>query len=197
MPVTRGSTTRSGRSSSAAGKSRPSGSQRDNIQDTSSECTEAAADEPTEWDVKRIIAKKVTLSGAQEYLVEWAKWSGPPTWEPEENCIDCPGAIDVFESAVARRRRRGTNNNSRSGSHSSERSPSPPAMNNTRSRRDKSSSRDSNNQSARSSRSQARARQTQSFESDRSDASDTSGGRQTTKSFKRTPDKTYRFGRRS
>lgn len=133
--------------------------------DTASESTEVAS-EQSEWSVRSIQAKKIAISGDIQYLVDWDNWSGDPTWEPEENCRDCLGAIRTFENKVARRR-------ASLGRYSSDRSVSPTQPQQRRT---------SNRSSARNDRALERS-------SDRSESPTT---RSQSKSFKRTPDKSTR-----
>lgn len=49
------------------------------------------------WEVKTVLDKRIDpVTGNVEYLLDWKKWDGPPTWEPEENC-DCKSLINKFE----------------------------------------------------------------------------------------------------
>jgi len=55
------------------------------------------------WEVNQVLDKQVNpVTGGIEYLIEWKEWSGPPTWEPENNC-DCPSLIRKFEKERRRR----------------------------------------------------------------------------------------------
>ncbi|VDK58482.1 unnamed protein product [Anisakis simplex] len=70
----------------------------DSSNDTGSEKSE------DQYDVEKILRKRVRRNGKVEYLI---KWKGYPeedsTWEPAENCVSAPEAIKAFESRVAKK----------------------------------------------------------------------------------------------
>lgn len=56
------------------------------------------------WTVEKVLDKRFDSQGNIEYLLQWAKWDGPPTWEPEENC-NCSVLIRKFERERASQRK--------------------------------------------------------------------------------------------
>ena len=52
-----------------------------------------------EYEVEKILDKRVNKSGFTEYLVKWRSYEDPEenTWEPVDNLGDAEKAIKVFE----------------------------------------------------------------------------------------------------
>lgn len=60
-------------------------------------------EEEETWEVKQVLDRRTNPStGEYEYLIEWKKWDGSPTWEPEENC-DCSLLIRKFEKQLEKK----------------------------------------------------------------------------------------------
>lgn len=54
-----------------------------------------------DWEVERILSKKVDDNAEVGYLVKWMNYEGSPTWEPESNCT-CELKIAEYEKRVAK-----------------------------------------------------------------------------------------------
>lgn len=136
------------------------------------------------WDVRSIQAKQIDAKARVKYLIDWENWSGDPTWEPEENCQGCRGAIDAFERKIAKSRP------GHSLSRTSERSMSPDRQ---RANTTKTKSRKSGGSSdeLRLSSSSERSGSTDQY------SSPAPALRSNAKSFKSTPDRAYRTRRSS
>lgn len=52
-----------------------------------------------EWNVGKVIGKRIDINGRVEYLLQWEGWP-EPTWEPESN-LSCPKLIAEFEAHEA------------------------------------------------------------------------------------------------
>lgn len=53
--------------------------------------------EDVDWEVDKVLDKRTNPdTGNVEYLLAWKNWTGPATWEPEENC-NCTILIKRFE----------------------------------------------------------------------------------------------------
>ncbi len=53
------------------------------------------AEEPPEYDVEAVLAKKVA-KGVTQYKVKWKGYDGE-TWEPEDN-LNCPDLVLAFST---------------------------------------------------------------------------------------------------
>lgn len=60
-------------------------------------------EEPEEYEVEKIVQKRVVSGNKVEYFIKWKGYTDADnTWEPEQN-LDCPDIIKEFEESLKKK----------------------------------------------------------------------------------------------